>query len=605
MIKTLINSVEEFQDWCGTLGDVIAIDFETTGLSYLEMEFLGFSLCDGDRACYVQNKRLLTYLEALISSRTWVMHNAKFDLKCFQKFVGSIPENIFCTLTGAKLVDENLYSYSLKELASFWLGIPYDQIKKWEEVSGDADSPEFIDYAMNDAIWTFDLYEYITPRLAKEQLTYISGIEMEFQKVLADMEMNGVFIDKNKLREFKGQVPRLLDGIQVEMCELLKIPCGYNTNLFGIKELWTGAKFSSSDVKIKIAEDLGFEIIERTKPSKSFPRGKKSFDKRTKARLKGKHPFFDLIHRFGKLNHLNNSFIKPAEDFIDSDGRIRPSYDMVRTGRLSCSKPNLQQLPNPKKEKLEFNHREVFIPEEGNVLVKGDYSGQELRVLGEVTNDDTMVDAFQNNRDLHLTTANHIFSLDLSMEALTDGTEEHDKATGEYKQKRHQAKNGVNFPIVYGATAGRIATDNKVSKEEAERWLDGFFKLYPKVKEAIDFIPKELRRFGFVTTIFGRRRRFPNYSSADRYERLSMERQAFNMKIQGSSADIGKIAGVLLYKSLPSYAKMVLFVHDEFCVETPKEHADKIAKLMKTCMENAVALKVRMIVETKIVENLG
>jgi DNA polymerase-1 len=605
MNRQLINTIDEFQDFCRELGDVVALDFETTSLNYTEMEFVGFSLCSGDSACYVQNKKILPYLAALFSSKTWVMHLAKFDLQCCRKFCKEEPEKIFCTLIGSQLLNENLPSHSLKYLARHWLKVPEDEIKKYDEVSDDVTSNEFILYAQNDAIWAYLLYTGIAPKLKKEGLDYIAGIEMDFQRVLAEMEINGALIDVGKLKIFQAEVPKILEQLQIEMCEILNIEYGYSTNLFGEKELWTGVKFSSTEQLVKIAENLGFEIFERTKPSESYPKGQKSFDKNVKERLKNQHPFFNLIYRFGKLNHLNNNFIQSLEKFIDNDGRVRPSFNTVRTGRLSCSKPALQQLPNPKKEKLEFNHREIFIPVKGNVLVKADYSGQELRVLGEVTNESNMLNAFNNGYDLHLFTANRVFNLGLDGEDFIDGSEAHTETCSKYKQKRHQAKNGVNFPVIYGATAGRVAKDNKVSKKEAERWMNEFFKLYPGVKKSIDLIPKEINSNGFVRTLFGRKRRFPNYSGADKYGKAAQERQAFNMKIQGTSADIGKIAGVNLLKSLPKEAKIVLFVHDEFCVECPESMGEQVAAIMRDCMENAVALRVRMVVDVKIVRSFG
>ncbi|HDY67345.1 MAG TPA: hypothetical protein ENH85_06125 [Candidatus Scalindua sp.] len=599
MIKQLINNIEDFQEWCRTLGDVIALDFETTSLNYLEMEFVGFSLCDGDRAMYTQNPDILFYLALYFSDHLFIFHNAVFDLKCCRKFCEYEPDSFFCTLVGAKLVDENLSSHSLKYLAGYWLGVSADLIKEYDEVSADTNSKEFIDYAMNDAIWTHLLYRHETLILNKEKLLYIAGIEMDFQRVLVEMEINGVLIDEDKLEAFRSECGIILHNIEHDMLMVFGKHHDVQKDLFGNEFCISPIKFGSTTQLISLVHLLGFVVDEKT------PKGNLSIGKTYLQKMKGQHKFFDLLWRYRKLQKLMNGFITPLDGFMDQDGRIRPSYNMVRTGRLSCSKPNLQQLPNPKKEKLEFNHREIFIPKPGNVLIKADYGGQELRVLSEVTNDTTMVAAFQNDRDLHLTTANHIFDLGLGADALTDGTVEHGEATRQNKQKRHQAKNGVNFPIVYGATVGRIAKDNKVSKKEAERWLNGFFELYPGVKKSIDNIPKELRRFACVRTLFGRKRRFPQYKKAGRYDKAAMERQAFNMKIQGTSADIGKIAGILLLKALPVEAKIVLFVHDEWVVECPKEMSKEVEKIMKDCMENAVALRVRMVVDTKIVNNFG
>lgn len=241
-----------------------------------------------------------------------------------------------------------------------------------------------------------------------------------------------------------------------------------------------------------------------------------------------------------------------------------------------------------------------------NVFIKSDYSGQELRVLAEVTRDANMVSAFNKNYDLHLFTADRVFNLALPSMAFINDTEAHSTAVEKFKQKRHQAKNGVNFPVIYGAFPKRIAEDNEVSIIEATRWLDEFYKLYPGVKISIEATKKELRLKGHVRTLFGRKRRFPDYKTAGRFDKGSMERQAFNMKIQGTSADIGKIAGIQLSKVLPDYgAKLVLFIHDEYVIEGPEDKAEELMPIIKDIMEHCVALSVPLVVETKIVSNFG
>ena len=436
--------------------------------------------------------------------------------------------------------------------------------------------------------------------ITEEKLESICDIEMQFQRVLVEMEINGISVDIDKWRKFEDDCGNILYGIESDMLNVFNLCHNVSCNLFGEKICDSPINFGSSNQLLNCIQSLGFVVDVKT------AKGNPSVGKEYLQKMLGEHEFFDLLWRYRKLQKLHSSFLKPLDNFIDSDGRIRPSYNLVRTGRLSCSKPNLQQLPNPKKEKLEFNHRELFIPKKGHVLIKADYSGQELRVLGEVSSDKFMLGAFENGYDLHLFTANRVFDLSLPDEAFIDGTEAHNEACSTNKQKRHQAKNGVNFPIIYGATAGRIAKDNKVSKKEASRWLNEFFKLYPGVKRAIDKIPDELARQGYVQTLFGRKRRFPEYAKSRlSQEKAAMERQAFNMKIQGTSADIGKLAGIMLLERLPGYAKLILFVHDEWVTECPEDKAEDVKKIMVDCLENAAALRVKMVVEAKIVRNFG
>ncbi len=241
-----------------------------------------------------------------------------------------------------------------------------------------------------------------------------------------------------------------------------------------------------------------------------------------------------------------------------------------------------------------------------NVFVKGDYSGQELRVLAEVSKDANMVAAFNKNYDLHLFTANRVFDLKLDDKCFINDTKEHTEACREFKAKRHQAKNGVNFPTVYGAYAKRIGADNGVSKEEAQRWLDEFDKLYPGVKKAIEVTKRQLRNDGYVTTLMGRRRRFPYYATASSFDKGGMERQAFNFKIQGFSADMMKTAAGKVQEILSDFeAKIVLTVHDEILWELPEDKAEEFMKEVVYIMENCVCLSVPIKVDAEIIRSYG
>jgi DNA polymerase-1 len=241
-----------------------------------------------------------------------------------------------------------------------------------------------------------------------------------------------------------------------------------------------------------------------------------------------------------------------------------------------------------------------------NVLIKADYSGQELRILAEISQDREMINAFNNGLDLHLLTANRVFNLGLDTEALTSGTEAHNQASKQFKRERHQAKNGINFPTVYGAFPKRIAEDNNVSIYEASRWLEEFNKLYPSVQKAIETTKKDLWNKGYVWTLMGRKRRFPGYRGAGRYDRAKMERQAFNFKIQGFAADMLKIAMNKIRPKLSKYkAILILTVHDEIVVECPKKTSKECAAMMKETMENCVKLSVPIEVDVDIVNTYG
>ena len=338
------------------------------------MDLVGFSFCNGESAIYVDmsdecgnfytRKWIIESLKISIPKVTLVMHNASFDLKILL-WCGIEVKDIFCTLVGAQLLNENLPFHNLKYLAEHWLKVPPDQIRKWEEVSADITSPEFTNYAINDAIWAYQLYELESKQLKKQNLEHLFyNVEMPFQFVLRDLEVNGIATDQEKLEEYKDECFKILISLESDMLRIFDKTHIVQRDLFGGQTMDSPINFGSTPQLVNCVEQLGLEIIERTKPSKTYPLGQKSVDKHTLARLKGDHEFIDLLIRYRKLSNMYNNFIGKIESFIDDDGRVRPSYNMVRTGRLSCSKPNLQNQPNPKKEKLEFNYRKIFIPGE-------------------------------------------------------------------------------------------------------------------------------------------------------------------------------------------------------------------------------------------------
>jgi len=368
--KTIITNPDQFCQWWNedTNRELISLDCETTNLDYLDLELVGISICYNNRACYInfsamgdEQDIILDDLDTRLSFSTVIMHNAVFDLKVLKKHEIHV-DNIFCTLIGAQLLNENLPEHNLKYLAEWWLKVPADQIKKWEEVSGNTSSPEFADYAMNDAIWAYQLYEIESKALKKQNLEHVFyNVEMPFCFVLRDLEINGIAADKPKLEEYKNECKEVLNSLERDMLAIFGKVHTVSKDLFGGQIVDSPINFSSRPQLVDCVEQLGLEITERTDPSKTYPEGQKSVNKFTLARLKGEHEFIDLLIRYRKLSSMYNSFIGRIEDFIDSDGRVRPSYHMVRTGRLSCSEPNLQNQPNPKKEKLKFNYRKIFV----------------------------------------------------------------------------------------------------------------------------------------------------------------------------------------------------------------------------------------------------
>lgn len=611
MHKTVIHTIDEFQTWWDkNKSPVCSFDTETSSLDFLDMELVGFSLCNGTAACYVICDIDFGLYDIFIEEiDLLIMHNAVFDLKVLHKY-GIEPKKIFCTLTAMKLLDENRGKgkYTLKELAHVELGVPREQIKSFEEAQAFGyQSDEFYNYGMDDSIWTYQLYELQLPLLKAQDLWHLAQtVEFPFQFVLADLERNGVLVDIDKLHQFKPEVENIL--FQLEVLMLAEIGMEHDVcEVKGIPEPVSPINFSSSPQLVQVAEQiLELKIVERTRRSKKYPKGQPSVDKFTIARLKPKSEFFNLLSRYRKLGTLHRTFLNPCESFVGLDGRIRASYQMIRTGRLSCSRPNLQNLPNPKKEKLEFNHRLLFISKPGYVFVKADWSGQELRVLAEESQDERMIDAFKNNMDLHLLTANSIFALELSSEEIITTHKNYKSNTIKYATERHKAKNGVNFPIIYGKSVKTLAVDFNITVEEAQRWMDAFHGLYPNVKKAIHITKLELQEQEYVINMMGRRRRFPGYNQMNKWEKAGVLRQAFNFKIQGFSADMMKMAGGRIRLVLGNYdAQVVLTIHDEFIYEVRKDQAETFATEIKHIMEHVVCLSIPIVVDVSIVLSYG
>jgi DNA polymerase-1 len=618
MQKETIKNHKDFAAWVFKSGkSVMSLDLEGSSLKYFDFELHGWSLCDGDMACYVDyaltnDVCLLNILRDMVSELDLcIMHNAVYDIKMLAKF-DIAPKRIFCTLVGAKLLDENHMEkgyYGLKNLAKIVLKVPAEEISSWEEAQKEGiHSDIFYQYATNDAIWTFMLYLRELPAIMAQDLDYVAfDIEFPFQFILADLEQHGVLVDKETVAEFIPECLGIMFEIEVEMLCELNMAHDIVTDKEGNVDMVSPVNFNSSQQLVAVTEDILCEkVIERTKRSKKFPKGQKSCNKRTIERLRHKCKFYELLYRYRKLGTLYKNFLKKFDTFVDGDGRIRANYNLVRTGRLSCSKPNLQNLPNPKKEKLEFNHRKMFIAGAGKVFIKADWSGQELRVLAEESQDEYMISCFNENLDLHFITADRVFKLGLSRLEYTSETAEFNKAKNKFYEQRHKAKNGINFPVIYGKTVQTLAVDFNITEEEAQRWMDEFHELYPAVQEAIDQTRLELEQREYVTNMMGRRRRFPSYNTSSKWKREAMLRQAFNFKIQGYSAEMFKLAACHLREACVYYdAQLVLVIHDEIIYEVDEENAKEFEAVVKDVMENIVQLSIPILVETSIVRTYG
>ena len=488
---------------------------------------------------------------------------------------------IFDTLTASHLIDENLKENGLKYLTHTQL---HREVTEYKDViKYGTDSLEFAKYATEDAINTYDLYKLQSPQIEKEGLHHLAyDIEFPFQKALMYLAINGIRADVSAAKVMRYEVQHLFYEIENE---LLNIFGGkYVTSITPRSRVVSckpSINFNSSDQVVPLIEGLGFPIYERSKKEK-----KKSWNKQSKNRLKGKHPAIDLLIKLGKVEKLLNGFLVPFERFVDDDGRIRCSFhnSVCVTGRLSCSKPNIEQLP---KNNDIANIRNLFIAEPGNVFIVADYSGQEVRIMAQESGDVNLKSALRRGYDVHLATANEINGLNISALGLTDKTEEHKVAKEKYHEQRDDSK-CVVFGTAFGKTSYGFSKDFNCSEKEAQAFIDKFFAQYPGLRRAIEKTREQVYKYGYVTNMSGRKRRFPDFHKLNKWGKERCYRQAFNFKIQSFGGDVLKIAASKIVENLN--LMLVNLVHDEICVECPIAYLEEGIKYIRWAMTSVLPI---------------
>lgn len=391
-------------------------------------------------------------------------------------------------------------------------------------------------------------------------------VEMPLVEVLAYMEYEGVKVDKEKLNELGSQFKEIIKKLESEIYKI----SGEEFNINSPKQLG-----------VILFEKLGLPVIKKTKTG--YSTNAEVLDK-----LKDQSPIIDKIIEYRQIVKLNSTYVEGLLSIINPiDGRIHSSFNqtITTTGRISSTEPNLQNIP----VKLEMgrNIRKVFISDKGCKLVDADYSQVELRVLAHMSQDETMIDAFKHNEDIHTKTASQVFNV--SMDEVTS-------------KQRSDAK-AVNFGIVYGKSDFGLSEDLNIPVKQAKEYIENYFNKYNKIKEFMDNIIEDASSNGYVTTILNRRRYIPEIKSSNFMLRNAGKRAAMNAPIQGSAADIIKIAMINVYKKLEENnlkSKLILQVHDELIVEAVDSEIDIVKKIVKDEMENAVCLDVNLDVDLNI-----
>ena len=425
----------------------------------------------------------------------------------------------------------------------------------------------FSSYSLPPSVTSIPLLheKQTTELLERRQLSLLNDIELPLENVLYEMETAGFKIDREELSRFSEMLGNRISALENSVYFM----AGEEININSTKQLGK-----------LLFEDMGLPVIKKTKTGYST-------DSSVLEKLRGKHDIIDCIIEYRHLTKLKSTYADAFLPLLDNESRIRSTLKqtVTATGRISSAEPNLQNIPVRTEVGREI--RKMFVAKEGHKLVGADYSQIELRVLAHMSGDKTMQDAFINNADIHTITATQVFGVPDFL--VTD-------------DMRSRAKT-VNFGIIYGQSEFSLAGELKISRKEAKEYIDSYFSHYSGVKNYMDTTIENARRDGFVTTVFGRRRYIPELMAKNFNLRSFGERVAMNAPIQGTAADIIKIAMVKAYNALSENcpeARLILQVHDELICEVPESMADKAAQILKDEMENAVSLSVPLRADVKI-----
>lgn len=484
-------------------------------------------------------------------------HDIKSDILLL-KNLGIDVENItFDSMIAAYLLNPSKSDYKLRNIYYEFFG---SNINDYESKDGDK--------AENYGSSIKAIDELIEPmkdkirEMGMEKL--YEDVELPLAEVLADMEHEGFKVDKDRLRELSALYSDRIDKLTQEIYEL----AGEEFNINSTKQL-----------SVILFEKLSLPPVKKTKTGYST-------DVEVLEMLSDKHPIIEKILEYRQLLKIKSTYVDGFINIInEKTGKIHSKFNqtVTATGRLSSTEPNLQNIPVKTENGREI--RKVFVPKnEDYVLVDADYSQIELRVLAHISGDESLIQSFINNEDIHTRTASEVFGVDKELVS---------------PLMRSRAK-AVNFGIVYGISDYGLSRDLKIPKKEAKLYIDNYFARYPMVKKYMEDIVNEGKEKGYVTTILNRIRYIPELSSSNAVQRNFGERIAMNTPIQGSAADIIKIAMVRVYKELKNRkmkSKLILQVHDELIVEAHKDEVEEVKKIVKEKMETAFDLKVPLTVD--------
>jgi len=567
-------------------------DLETTGLDEMTTDIVDFSFsCIEGKACcipvghrglspitQVPLPEVINVLKPVLEKPgvQKIAHNGKFDSLVLAQHGIQVQDLAFDTMIAAYVLGEK--SLTLKSLAFNKFGVEMTPITDLigtgakQKTMADVEIEAACEYSCADADITFRLKKLLHEELHKQGLWKLfNEIEMPLVPVLMSMEMTGVCIDTGLLQDMSNSMGADMARIEKEIYSSV----GHEFNINSSQQL----------------SHILFEDLNMPKPKKTA-KGY-STDASVLEELKGTHPVIDLILQYRQLSKLKSTYTDAFLSLISpKTGRLHTSFNQTgtTTGRLSSSEPNLQNLPI--RTELGSKIRQAIIPRPGWTMMSADYSQIDLRALAHISEDPALIQTFLKDEDVHRTTASLVFNVSP------------DQVTAEM---RRNAKT-VNFGVIYGMSDYGLEQATTFSREEAARFIKAYFEKYPRVSKYIEDTKKQARELGYVQTVMGRRRYTPEVNSPNRQVREAAERMAINMPVQGTSADIIKIAMINIFDEINGrkwQSRMLLQVHDELIFEIAPGEEEEMKRMVADKMHHALELKVPLEVDIKLGKNWG
>ncbi|WP_394264804.1 DNA polymerase I [Bergeyella zoohelcum] len=563
----------------------VCFDTETTSLDEMEAEIVGMSFSYKKGLAYYiplsdnreEAQKTIDIFKPFFEAKTVmkIAHNFKYDYKVLKNYGVHFDGVLFDTMIAHYLLNPD-GRHGMDYLSEIYLNYIPISIETLIGKKGknqlsfrQVDREHQTLYAAEDADITFQLYEIFGPQLQKENLENLFfQIEMPLMKVLADMEREGIALDVNWLLQESKDLEQDLKNIE--------------------QKIFT---FTENEFNLNSPKQLGEVLFDQLKldpKAKKTKTGQYATSEDVLQKLTHTHPIIPLILEYRTYQKLKSTYVDALPTQISKiDGRVHTSFSQTTaaTGRLASLNPNLQNIPIRTERGQQI--RGAFRAEKGKKIISADYSQIELRLIAEISGEKNMIEAFQKGEDIHASTAAKLFKIPI------------DEVN---KTQRSQAKT-VNFGIIYGQGAFALAEQTGLSRAEAKQMIDAYFQTYPTMKGWMTAQVKKARELGYVETLLGRKRHLKDIQSNNFVVRSHAERNAVNAPIQGSAADIIKIAMIEISKKLKEEnraTKMLLQVHDELIFEAPLEEVEAVTALITSCMENAVKTTVPLLVEVGV-----